>query len=116
DLACLQSIPRKAVQVGETTVMAWVLDFGFLDIGKEKTSHFFIRNETVDLIADLGIRVNPPSKPEVDVRLVSPSTIEWFPIEQPHEVIIHWRATDPTVKAGRCRALISIDGYITREE
>jgi len=103
DEACTRMLPQEFVD-GR---LAWVLDFGHLDAGEEKTSEFYIRNVSETPIEDLRVSFVPPMVEGVSAEIVTEDFVPEVGPDGVHRVKVRWAASSIVV-AGRCHGVVNI--------
>lgn len=93
--------------------LTWVLNFGHIDAGQEREFPFFIENQSLGAIEDLEIKLAPIERDDVSVT-VTGGKVARLPADAVHMFIVGWQVPQ-NVRAGRCRANLSITGMITEE-
>ena len=110
DEATSVPLPQQAVD-GK---LAWVLDFGRLDAGEDKTSEFYIKNISEDTVEDLTVDLVPPMVEGVSAQIVSGRSVSEVKSSDVHRVEIRWAASDYVV-AGRCQGVLTISAMVLEE-
>ncbi len=110
DEAASTPLPQQAVD-GK---LAWVLDFGRLDAGDNKTSEFFIKNISVDTVEDLVVDLVPPMVEGVSAQIAVGRSVSAIESNGVHRVEIRWAASDYVV-AGRCQGVLTISAMVLEE-
>ena len=94
--------------------LAWILDFGRLDAGDDKTSEFYIKNISEDLVEDLTVDLVPPMVEGVSASVVSEDFVPEVRSDGVHRVEVLWKA-DKLVMAGRCYGVLTISAMAIEE-
>jgi len=111
DEDCRQLFGQKIVE-GQAH---WLIDFGRIDAGEEKTSCFYVRNLSEDIIEDLSIAVEPVDREGVLGKVVSNKYVARLEPGESRKVEVEWSAT-AGVKVGLCQGDIVVRGTLVADE
>lgn len=89
----------------------WVMDFGRLDAGEDKTFRVYVENQGIYAIEELKITVEPINRDGVDVFL-GDEYVKRLESSGVHPFTVGWKVKEDA-KLGRCQANITIAGYET---
>ena len=70
DKDCVNMLPREA----RDGKIMWVVDFGRIDAGHEKTGQFYVKNIGGSLIDEIEVSVEESKDKDVDIELLSQNT------------------------------------------
>ena len=110
DMDCTNMLPREA---RDGKVM-WVVDFGRIDAGNEKTGEFYVRNIGNSLIDEIEIDVEKSKDKDVNVELLSQNLSPRMEPGDVFPVTIKW-TVDSLSDAKRSHGYVTIKGMRLEE-
>ena len=110
DMECTRLLPRESKD-GKTT---WVVDFGRIDAGHEKTGQFYVKNIGNSLIDEVEVNVEPSKDKDVEVSLLSQNISPRMEPGDIFPVTIKW-TVDILSDAKRSEGYVTIKGMRLEE-
>jgi len=110
DMECLNMLSRES-RDGQ---IMWVVDFGRVDVGHEKTGQFYVKNIGNSLIDEIEVRVEESKDKDVDIELLSQNTSPRMEPGDVFPVTIKW-TVDSLADAKRSQGYVIIKGMRLEE-
>ena len=110
DMDCTTMLPRE-FRDGKTM---WVVDFGRIDAGNEKTGQFYVKNIGNSLIDEIEIDVEESKDRDVDIELLSQNLSPRMEPGDVFPVTIKW-TVDSLADAKRSHGYVTIKGMRLEE-
>jgi uncharacterized membrane protein len=101
--------PLQKTMAGDKLV--WIMDFGRLDAGEDKTFPVYLENQGAYAIEDLKVTIEPVNREGVET-FISNGSAKRISIGEVHTFTVGWKV-GKDAKLGRCTAHIGITGYVT---
>ena len=110
DMACTKMFTRE-VRDGK---IRWIVDFGRIDAGNEKTGTIYVKNIGSSLIDEVEVDVAKSTDKDVEITLVSFTTRQRLEPEDVFPVTVQWRVAELS-DAKRSEGFITVKGMQLEE-
>jgi len=110
DMACTKMFTRE-VRDGKTM---WVVDFGRVDAGNEKTGTIYVKNIGASLIDEVEVDIAKSTDKDVEITLVSFTTRQRLESDDVFPVTVQWKVAELS-DAKKCEGFITVKGMQLEE-
>lgn len=110
DMECLNMLSRES-RDGQ---IMWVVDFGRVDAGHEKTGQFYVKNIGNSLIDEIEVDVEESKDEDVNIELLSQRIRQRMEPDEVFPVTIKW-TVNPLADAKRSHGYVTIKGMRLEE-